>query len=462
MNGLYSGKRNRIIVIGGNDAGLSAAGRAKRLNPDLEVVVLEKTLHTAYGSCGIPYLIAGKVKADLLAGPNPSELKQQRGFDVLTNHEAVEIDLRKREVSIHALVTGRQFELPYHRLILGMGAIPNIPQIGFANAKNVFSLRSFADALELEQFITNNSPRRALVIGAGYLGLEMADAFAQRGLQVTIIEKDEKLLPDLSSDISDIIKNRISQSGVRLILGCEVSEFSVSESKLVNRVNLTINGQPMDADLVFVAAGVRPNVQLAAKAGIPLGRTGTIRTNSRQETGRMDVYAAGDCAEATHIVSQKAVWAPFAQIATKQGRVAGTNAAGGHESLPGVLGTAMVSAFGLEWGRTGLSLAEALRAGFHAKETVVTHPSKPIYAPNGEKITVALIADSRSHQILGGQIIGAADAGHRINILAAAIAAKLTLHDLSYLDLGYTPAISNVWDPLLVAGSAAMKKIREQ
>jgi len=462
VNGLYSGKRNRIVVVGGNDAGLSAAGRAKRLNPNLEVVVLEKTPHTAYGSCGIPYLIAGTANPDLLAGLDPAELKQQRGFDVWTDHEVLEIDLRQRIVYVRALASNSQLELPYHRLILSTGAVPIIPQNVPLEAKNVFSLRSFADALRLEQFIHDNSPKRAVVIGAGYLGLEMADAFAQRGLHVTVIEKATNLFPDFAIEIFEIIKDRVSQSGIKLLLGTEASGFVLSDFKFVNRVANAIDGQEIDVDLVCVATGIRPNVQLAERAGIPLGQTGAIRTNNRQETGRMDVYAAGDCAEATHIVSQKAVWAPFAQIASKQGRVAGTNAGGGRESLPGVLATAMVSAFGLEWGRTGLALSEALGAGFSARETVITHPSKPAYAPNGYKITVALIADSRSKQILGGQIIGATDAGLRLNVLAAAIAAKLTLHDLSYLDLGYTPAISNVWDPLLVAGRAAMKKTKEQ
>ncbi len=459
---MYSGKRNRIIVIGGNDAGLSAAGRAKRLNPNLEVVVLEMTPHTAYGSCGVPFLIGGTVKADLLAGPNSADLKQQRGLDVLTSHEAVEIDLRQRSVRVRDLATDKQFDLPYHKLILSTGATPIMPQVVPVEAKNVFTLRSFADALRLEQFITNNFPRRALIMGAGYLGLEIADALAQRGLQVSVIEKAGRLFPDFAAEISDMIKNGVAKRGIKLLLSSEASGFVMNDAMLVQRVGVSSAGQGMDVDLVVVAAGIRPNVLLADKAGIPLGRTGAIRINHRQETGRMDVYAAGDCAEARHIVSQKSIWAPFAQIASKQGRVAGTNAAGGRESLPGVLGTALVSAFGLEWGRTGLSLSEALSAGFAAKETVITHASKPAYAPNGQAITVALIADSHSRQLLGGQIIGASGAGLRLNVLAAAVAARLTLHDLSYLDLGYTPAISNVWDPLLVAGSAAMKKTKEQ
>lgn len=452
--------REKIIVIGGNDAGLSAAGRAKRLRPDLEIIVIEKTPFIGYASCGFPYFISGRVMRKSVSGPSIEEIENRRGFQVWTNHEAVQLDLLKRHVAIKSLLNGEEKQVRFSKLVLATGARPLIPQAAKINADNIFTLRNFADAERLDNYIKTNSPQKALVLGAGFLGLEMAEALRQRGLQIVIIDQAPKLFQNYADKIAAIIEESIQSSSVELILDEKVAQFDIENNRVQN-AHLVKNGIT-ETDIVLLATGIEPNVALAKNARIPLGKSGAILVNNRQETRRMDIYAVGDCAESQHLVTKKSAWLPFAGIASKQGRVAGTNIAGKRMLFPGALGTAMAKTFGLEYGHTGLSLSQAREAGFNAIETVITAYSKSEYMTDATEITVALVSDLTTKKLLGAQVVGKADAGQRLNILATAIAGHISLHELEYLDFGYTPMISNIWDPIAIAGNAAQKKTKEK
>lgn len=452
--------REKIIVIGGNDAGLSAAGRAKRLRLDLEIIVIERTPFIGYASCGFPYFISGQVMRKNVSGPGIEEIENKRGFQVWTNHEAVRIDLLKRHVTVKSLLQGEEKQVRFSKLVLATGAKPLIPQVARINADNIFSLRNFADAERLDNYIQSNSPRRALVLGAGFLGLEMAEALRQRGLQIVVIDKAAQLFPNYADKIAAIIKESVQSSDVELILDEKVTQFDIENNRVQN-AHLVKNGI-LETDIVLIAAGIEPNVELAKNARIPLGESRAILVNNRRETRRMDVYAVGDCAESQHLVTKKSAWLPFAGIASKQGRVAGTNIAGKRMLFPGALGTAMAKTFGLEYGHTGLTLSQARGAGFKAVETVITAYSKSEYMTDATEITVALISDLTTKKLLGAQVVGKADAGLRLNILATAITGHISLHELEYLDFGYTPMISNIWDSIAIAGNAAQKNIKEK
>ncbi|NOY57397.1 MAG: FAD-dependent oxidoreductase [Calditrichaeota bacterium] len=451
---------DKIIVIGGNDAGLSAAGRAKRLRSDLEIIVIERTPFVGYASCGFPYFISGQVTRKSVSGPGIEEIENKRGFQVWTNHEAVRIDLLKRHVTVKSLLQGEEKQVRFSKLLLATGARPLIPQAARINADNIFTLRNFADAERLDNYIKTNSSKKALVLGAGFLGLEMAEALQQRGLQVVVIDKAPQLFPNYAGKIAAIIKESVQSSDVELILDEKVTQFDL-ENNRVRNAHFVKNGV-LETDIVLIAAGIGPNVELAKSARIPLGQSGAILVNNRQETRRMNIYAIGDCAESQHLVTKKSVWLPFAGIASKQGRVAGTNIAGKRTLFPGALGTAMAKTFGLEYGHTGLSLSQAREAGFKAIETVITSHSKSEYLIDSTEITVALISDLMTKKLLGAQVVGKADAGQRLNILATAITGHISLHELEYLDFGYTPMISNIWDPIAIAGNAAQKNIKEK
>jgi len=457
---MYRPQKKTIVVIGGNDSGLSAAGRAKRSNPDLDVIVLEKTYFTGYASCGLPYLISGTVPAQKLSGHTPESIREKRNFDVRTGTLVTAIDTFSKTVKIQNVDTETTDNVKYDKLIISTGARAVIPDELNVKARNIFTLRNFSDAKNINKYILETNPRNAVIVGGGYIGIEMAEAFLQRGLKVTLIEKSARLFPDYIPEISDLLINIVKSKGINIICDNTVKQGLVNNSK-TNKVILNKSNTELDADIILISAGIVPEVELAEKAGIPVGSTGAIQVNNYMQTRRLDVFTAGDCAETKHLVTNKPAWLPLAGIASKQGRIAGNNSAGGRDVFPGALGTVMIKVFDFELGKTGLSFREAQIAGFSPVITVITHNSKSDYINNNSPVTVGLITDSRTGRILGAQIAGSCDAGLRLNILATAISARLTVNDLAFLDLGYTPLITNLWDPVSVAGNVAIKNIKE-
>ena len=454
---MYNPVKN-IVVIGGNDAGLAAAGRAKRLNPNLNITVLEKSDYAGYASCGFPFYLSGDVSGQDVSGPSVEEIKTNRGFNIETGTEAVKIDVPKRKV--FAVSNGQEKVYPYSKLVLAMGAKPVVPTPLDVKASNIFVLRNFNQAKELDNYISKTNPKNAVIIGAGFLGLEMAEALSKRSISVTIVENSGKVLPKYFEEISSVVTSNLKDYNVGLMLNEEVVECRLSGEK-ISSIHLK-NNRINNPDIVLVTAGVKPNVGLAVAANIPLGSTGAIAVNSHMETKRMNIFAVGDVAESRNVVCGKNMWLPFAGIASKQGRVAGTTLAGKKATMPYAAGTAMVKAFGLEFGSTGLNWEQAHKADlFNPVYSVIQQKSKPGYMTDACDITLAIIADKQTEKLLGAQIVGKADAGHRLNILATALTGQLTVNDLEYLDFGYTPPISNLWDPIAIAGNVIQKKLRK-
>ena len=430
-----------LVVIGGVAAGLSAAARARRLDPRLEIVVLEKGPVISYGACGLPYFVEGRVRdANNLVTYTPEYFRRERKIDVRTGARAVAISHARREV---ALESGERVR--YERLVLATGARCDSSIEGAAQP-HVFTLHTLDDAKRLREFITQKQPHRAVVVGAGYIGVEAADALRRHGLHVTVLERTAHALLREDADFTAAVRQKLEEHGVDL--RCGVKASAIQPDRVAD----------VPCDLVVLACGFRPNVAMASEAGVELGRTGAIRTDERMETNLRGVFAAGDCAEVTHLLTGRPTYIPLGTTANKTGRVAGANAAGGRERFPGIVGTSIVGIFGTGFATTGFSVAQARREGFSPVAARIEALSRPRYF-QGTKTIVELIADRATGRLIGGSVIGEQDAAGRINVIAAALQARMRLDDFEQLDLAYSPPFSPVWDPLLIAAQQLRKDL---
>lgn len=428
----------RLIVIGGIAAGLSAAARARRLDRTLEILVLEKGPIISYGACGLPYWIEGQVQSgDDLIVYSAEEFSRERNIGVRTNSEVVAICHPRREV---ALKDGERIR--YDKLIVATGARPDCSGIAGTDRPHVFTLHTMDDARRMKDFLASaKQPRRAAVVGAGFLGLEVAAALRAQGLSVAMYTRGENLLDRHDSELSKSIK-----------LQLDLLEVDLHTSTTVASID------ELRADIVVLATGLKPNVRLAAEAGIELGRTGAIRVSERMETSVWGVYAAGDCAETTHLVTGRPVWIPLGTTANKMGRVAGAAAAGRRETFPGVVGTAILRVCDLDAGMTGLSKSQARREGFQPVSARIESLDRPGYF-GGRPIIVELVADRRTRRLLGGTVAGSGGVAGRTGVIAAALTSRMKVDDLEFLDLPYAPPFSPVWDPVLVAAQQLLKAL---
>jgi NADPH-dependent 2,4-dienoyl-CoA reductase/sulfur reductase-like enzyme len=320
--------------------------------------------------------------------------------------------------------------------------------------KGVFKVRDMDDALQLKKFIEDEKPRKAVVVGGGYIGLEMATALRQIGMDVSLVEMKEHILPNLDEEITSIIEKECRDSGVELLLGESLLEFEGN-----GRVRqVQTSARRLDCELVILALGVRPNVQLAKQAGIPLGITGAIRVKMDQETDIPGIYAAGDCSETKHIVSGKPYWFPLATVANKQGRVAGENMAGGRLLFPGTVGTQAMKVFGLEVAVAGFSEKEAIALGYETASVTVRSSSNASYYPDSQAITTKMVMDVKTRKVLGVQMVGRKGVAKRIDSAAVALHAQMTVDEIAWLDLSYAPPFAPVWDALIHAGQSLRAK----
>jgi len=427
----------RLVVIGGVAAGMSAAARARRIDRSLEIVVLEKGEIVSYSACGIPYYLDGRVRSlrELIAA-TPEEFETKRGIQVRTRAEAVKILHSRREV---ALAGGER--LHYDKLILATGARPNTQGIDGAAAPHVFTLSTIEEARRLKAFLDGGRARTAGVVGGGYIGLEAAELLRARGLRVTLYTDRDYLLRGGDEGLTSYVTRHLTSSGVEVIFQKRIQSIS-----------------DVSGDVVVLATGLRPNVELAAEAGVELGRSGAIRTGDYAETNVVGIYAAGDCAEVKHVVTGAHVWIPLGSTANKMGRVAGSNAAGLRERFPGVAGTSIVRVCGLGVAVTGLLEAEARSAGFQPVAARITAYNKARYF-QGRPLTVCLVADRPTRRILGGWAAGDLGAETRINVIATALHNRMRVEEFAYLDLAYSPPFAPVWDPVLVAAQQLEKKL---
>lgn len=431
-----------LVVIGGVAAGLSAAARARRMDPRLEIVVLEKGPVVSYGACGLPYFVEGRVQdAAQLIVHTPEYFRKERKIDVRTGARVVSISHPRREV---VLDSGAR--VAYERLVIATGARCDTSRIQGAQQPHVFTLHTLEDAERMRGFVRERKPKRAVVIGGGYIGVEAADALRRNGVGVTLLERSQHLLLRDDEAFTAAVRKQLEEHGVEVRRGVAVNSIEG------DRVGDVL------CDMVVISAGFRPNTEMAAEAGIEIGRSGAIRTDDRMETNVRGVYAAGDCAEVTHLVTGRPTYIPLGTTANKCGRVAGANAAGGRERFPGIVGTSIVGIFGMGFATSGLSVAEARTEGFSPVEARIEAQARPRYF-QGAKTTVELVADRASRRLIGGSVTGEEGAAGRINVIATALASRMRVDEFEQLDLAYSPPFATVWDPLLIAAQQLIKEI---
>ncbi len=444
----------RMIVIGGVAAGMSAAAKARRVNREMEIVAYEKSGYVSYGSCGIPYFIKGDIKdvPDLVV--RTPEQFAKSGIEVHVHHEVLKIDTSSRTVLVRNLETGEEFTDHYDRLILTTGGKASRPPIPGIDLKHIHTLRVVEDAVAVRSFIRERKPERAVIVGGGYIGLEMAEALSPHIPNLTVVEMLPQVLPNMDGEFAEMAAEELRRHGVQVALESPVEAFEGSDGEVQAVV---AGGKTYPADLVILSVGVRPNATLAKEAGIALGTTGAVAVNERQETSVPGVYSAGDVAEARHLVTGKPAYIPLGTTANKQGRVAGENAAGGNAVFEGIVGTAVVKVFDLEIARTGLTEREAKEEGFDAATATIKSISRAHYYPGHKPLHVKLVFEKGTKRLLGAQMAGQEGAALRINVLAAALHARWTVEDVGKLDLAYAPPFAPVWDPILIAANVAKK-----
>lgn len=445
--------RETLVVIGAVAAGMSAASRARRLNPQMRIVVLEKGRDISYGACGLPHYISGEVAdANDLVVYTADFFREKRDIEILLQHEAASIHPGRKFV--HALHGASQpIAIPYDKLIIATGAAP-ATDISGAELPGVFTCNDLASAVRLREFLESTKPKNAIVVGAGYIGMEIADALAHRKIETKILTRADHSLEGFEPEIQVAMETAMDAYGVRLKPKCEVKQITSSGEAEALQVHFTSGSE--EAGVVVLATGMNPRTSLAEAAGIRIGASGAIAVDERMQTSANSIYAAGDCAETQHLVSGKAVYFPLGTTANKMGRVAGENAAGGNARFAGIVGTLATKAFGLEVARTGLSSSEARRAGFHPASVTIHSLSHAKYL-GGERLTATILWDKPSGRLLGFQMAGKSGVAKRVDAAAVALHARMRIGDLPQLDLTYAPPFAPVWEALLIAASEALK-----
>jgi NADPH-dependent 2,4-dienoyl-CoA reductase/sulfur reductase-like enzyme/rhodanese-related sulfurtransferase len=439
------GKSMRIIIIGAVAAGTSAAAKARRNNEDAEIVIYEKDSFISYSSCGMPYYIGGHVESLTELTPrNPAFFKSKYNVDILTGHEVLSIDPVKKAVEVEKLASGEKIIDFYDKLIIATGAKAVLPPVKGIESPNVFTLRNIVDMNRITEFINENRPQNAVIIGTGFVGLEMCENLIDLEIGVTLVEKLPQVTPGLDSDMALYVQEHIESKGVRVFKNSSVAEIMKGSVELST-------GEKIPSDIVITAAGVRPNTELALKASIEIGRTGAIKVNNKMQTSIEDIYACGDCIEQYHVVTGKPVYRPLGSTANKTGRIAGDCVTGGALEFRGVLGTGIFKIFDMTVAQTGLSEREAIEQGY---EIAVCHnikPNKPEYM-GGKEIIIKAVADKTNGRLLGVQIVGEEGVDKRIDVFVTAITFGAKAEDLFHLDLAYAPPYSTTKDPVMYTG----------
>ena len=448
----------RLVVIGGDAAGGSAASQARKRQPDLDVVMFERGRSTSYSACGIPYWISGTVDDEAALVARTPEQHRAAGIDVRMRTEVVGIDLDRRTVAWRDLDSGAEGSEPFDDLVYATGSVPMRPPVPGIDADGVFGVQVLDDGAALRTELGRDSVRRVVVVGGGYIGLEIAEACRIRGLDVTVVDLSATPVGTFDPDVGAQIAEAVRGEGIELVLSDGVAAIDVGADGRACAV-VTASGRELPADLVVLGLGVRPNVALAREAGIPLGTSGGVAVDARMRTGVEGVWAAGDCVESVHRLSGQRVVVALGTHANKQGRVAGINIGGGYATFPGVIGTAITRVCDLEAARTGLSSAEAEAAGYSFVRAAVDSTTKAGYFPGAAPIRVTMIAERRSGRLLGAQIVGRKAAAKRIDALAICIWNQMTVDEILSLDLSYAPPFAPVWDPVLIAARKAFEAV---
>jgi NADPH-dependent 2,4-dienoyl-CoA reductase/sulfur reductase-like enzyme/rhodanese-related sulfurtransferase len=446
----------RLLVIGGVAAGPKAAAKARRCDPEMEIVVYQEEDEISYAGCGLPYYISGVVKErEELISRTPGKFALD-GIRILKNRRIEKIDAKERTISGKVVESEKTFMDHYDRLVLATGAKPIRPKIEGIELGNIFYLRSIFDADAILERIGSDQIQKVVIAGGGYIGLEMAEALIQMGKKVTIVELAPQILTLFDEDFAGMLRQYLEKKGIQIFTSEGIKALKGNEGKVTHVQTVS---QEIEADAVLMSLGIRPQVELAKQAGLRVGETGAIWVNEKMETSAEGIYAAGDCAETTHLITGKKVWIPLGSTANKQGRVVGVNACGGNAIFPGVMGTTIFKCFDWNVAKTGLGMKEAEKEGFRPIQAIVRGYDRAHYYPGGKESALKVIADEKTGRILGGQAVGEGPSDKFIDILAMALHAKMTCQALSLVDLSYAPPYSPVLSPIIVAANVLMNKL---
>ena len=449
----------RLVVIGGVAAGPKTAAKARRCDSEMEIVIYQEEDDISYAGCGLPYYISGVIKdREELISRTPGKFAQD-GIKILKNRKIERIDLQKSTVSGRSVGSGATFTDHFDRLVIATGAYPIRPKIEGLDLRNVFYLRSIFDADTILKQIQSKDIRNVVIAGGGYIGLEMAESLVQVGKNVTIVELAPQILTLFDEDFAGVLQQYLEKKGVKVFTSEGIQTLRGKEGKVTHVQTTT---REIEADAVLMSLGIRPDVELAKQAGLKIGETGAIWVNEKMETSAEGVYAAGDCAETTHLITRKKVWVPLGSTANKQGRVVGVNVCGGNAAFPGIMGTAIFKTFDFNVAKTGLNMREAEKEGLHPLQAVVRGYDRAHYYPGGKESTLKVIAEKGTGRILGGQAVGEGPSDKFIDILAMALHGKMTCQQLASVDLAYAPPYSPALSPVIVAANVLMNKLEDK
>ena len=448
--------KKRLLVIGGVAAGPKAAAKARRCDPEMEIVVYQEEDDISYAGCGLPYYVSGVIRdREELISRTPGKFAQD-GIKILKNRKIEKIDLQNSTLTGRRVGSGETFTDRFDRLVIATGAYPIRPKIEGIDLANVFYLRSIFDADAVFERIRPKSIRNVVIAGGGYIGLEMAESLVRLGKKVTIVELAPQILTLFDEDFAGILQQYLEKKGVTIFTSEGIQALKGREGKVTHVQTVA---HQLEADAVLMSLGIRPQVELAKQAGLKIGETGAVWVNEKMETSAEGVYAAGDCAETTHLVTGKKVWIPLGSTANKQGRVVGVNVCGGSATFPGVMGTTVFKTFDFNVAKTGLSMREAEKEGFHPVQAVVRGFDRAHYYPGRKESALKVIADKETGRILGGQAVGEGPSDKFIDILAMALHGKMNCQQLAAVDLAYAPPYSPVLSAIIVAANVLMNKL---
>jgi NADPH-dependent 2,4-dienoyl-CoA reductase/sulfur reductase-like enzyme len=443
-----------FVIIGGDAAGMSAASRAKRNQPSLDVTVLEQTADVSYSACNMPYNIADpKRRMDDLVVRTAEAFREKQGINLLTNSRVTAIDATGKTLSVHR--EGRSETVCYDRLLIATGAMPIVPDLPGFDLPGVMALKSLAQGRAIKDYLAAQPVKDVLIIGMGYIALEMCEALRQRGYAVQMIKPRKQLLPWMDRSLAQTVQQTLDANGVILRFGESVQGLASVNGRICARTQ----DNHIEADMMLTAIGVKPCSQLAQSAGLKLGAQGAIAVDRQMRTSDPAIYAAGDCADAYHVVRQKRAWIPLALRANRTGWAVADHLCGKDVDLPGVAGTAVFKLFDMQVARTGLNRAEAIDAGFTPQTATITTNSRSGHYPGGSPVQVHVVGDQASGRLLGAQMVGRESVAHRINAAAVALHAKMSVAQFAQCDLAYAPPFGGVWDPLLIAANQLIKKL---
>ena len=446
----------KLVVIGGDAAGMSAASKARRLDPEARIIVLEQRDYVSYSLCGTPYYIGGVVsKLEQLVVHTPDFFREKRGLDVRTGHRVLALSPWRRTLQVRDLATGVEYEETYDRLLIATGARPKALPCAHDQCFRVYNLRSLEEADAIRARLTAKPGATILIVGASYIGLELVEAALNLGANIHLVDLADGPMFRMAPELRALLREKVEKQGVHCHFGVTVSRVEESADQLKATLS---DGSVVEADLAVAGVGIRPNSELADQAGLRLDATGGILVDRTGQTSNPQIFAAGDCAMVNHLLLRQPIYMPLGTVANKQGRVAGANMAGERALMPGILGTSMVKFLDLELASTGLSPRQQDLVGYPLATTRVETRTQAGYYPGSGKMTLLLYHREDDGLLVGGELVGAPGSAARINTVAAAITAEMTVQKLGEADLGYSPPFSLVYDPVTLAANLASKE----